>query len=655
MTGLTKEHLFQLHSVTNPILSPNEEEALFLRTIMNAQENAYDTHLFHLAVASGAVTQWTFGNESIASPQWSPDGIRITFLKKVHDVQQVFMMNRLGGEAQQVTELEAGVTSYVWHRCSTKLWLTAPVVDGQAFGEKAEDNPFPQPYVVENLKYKQEGLSGHGLRKQGEHMQIAFYTIATKELDVYTTVAVNHTLHAVSHQGDQLLVTVNYAENDEHKFNTELVLVDVATKKQQPFLQEEGVYQNAQFSYDDRYIAFSGHNEAYKNATQPALYVYDRDTNWTTNLTAALDLYVGDSAIADIQQHVQTSVIAWTETNDLYCQISTMGDVRLYYVTLDGAVYPASPEDEHVYSYAIFKSGNRALATISNPTFPGELFDVDISMGERKQLTHFHEDFLQAVTLSTPTQVSFERAGHMVYGWLLKPTEFTAGENYPLIVEIHGGPHAMYANTFFHELQLLAAQGYGVLYINPRGSHGYSQAFVDAVRGDYGGGDCEDILAAVDEVLATEPWIDRERLGVTGGSYGGFLTNWLVAHTDRFKAAVTLRSISNWVSFYGVSDIGYYFTEWQLATDRDVDTLWKHSPLNYVDTITTPLLIMHSEEDFRCPIEQAEQLYTAMKRLEKEVAFVRFPASNHNLSRAGKPNLRQERLGYMLDWFSRYL
>lgn len=238
----------------------------------------------------------------------------------------------------------------------------------------------------------------------------------------------------------------------------------------------------------------------------------------------------------------------------------------------------------------------------------------------------------------------------------MKPSQFKDGEKYPLIVEIHGGPHTMYANTFFHEMQLLAAQGYGVLYVNPRGSHGYSQTFVDAVRGDYGGGDYEDIMAGLDEVLREHFWIDAERLGVTGGSYGGFMTNWIVGHTNRFKAAVTQRSISNWISFFGVSDIGYYFTPWQIGADMtDPEKLWHHSPLKYAKNIETPLLILHSELDFRCPIEQAEQLFITLKSMGKETSFVRFPDNNHNLSRTGTPSLRIERLTQIITWFKNYL
>jgi len=203
---------------------------------------------------------------------------------------------------------------------------------------------------------------------------------------------------------------------------------------------------------------------------------------------------------------------------------------------------------------------------------------------------------------------------------------------------------------------LLAAQGYGVLYVNPRGSHGYSQQFVDAVRGDYGGGDYVDIMAGLDYIIERNDWIDTARLGVTGGSYGGFMTNWIVGHTNKFKAAVTQRSISNWVSFFGVSDIGYYFNDWQHGLDiTDVNKLWEISPLKYAGKVETPLLILHSENDLRCPIEQAQQLYITLKSMGKETEFVRFPEANHNLSRTGTPNLRIARLEEITNWFAKYL
>jgi dipeptidyl aminopeptidase/acylaminoacyl peptidase len=278
--------------------------------------------------------------------------------------------------------------------------------------------------------------------------------------------------------------------------------------------------------------------------------------------------------------------------------------------------------------------------------------------GEQRQLTNVNEEFLKEVELSKAEPISWKAPdGWELHGWIMKPIGFEEGNKYPLVLEIHGGPHAMYANTYFHEFQMLAASGFVVLFTNPRGSHGYGQEFVNAVRGDYGGKDYLDIMSAVDYVLETFDFIDENRMGVTGGSYGGFMTNWIVGHTNRFKAAVTQRSISNWLSFYGVSDIGYFFSEWEVEGDLidNAEKLWNHSPLKYVKNINTPLLILHGERDFRCPIEQAEQLYVALKRQKKPTKFVRFPEANHELSRSGNPKLRVDRLNYIKDWFVEHL
>ncbi|WP_338152474.1 S9 family peptidase [Indiicoccus explosivorum] len=333
-----------------------------------------------------------------------------------------------------------------------------------------------------------------------------------------------------------------------------------------------------------------------------------------------------------------------------------MGDVRLYYASLDGAIYPATGEGEHVYGYSISADGDVALLAVSTPVNPGELYLLDIVSGEQEALTSFNKDYTDGTDLAEPEPISAVSGEYDVHGWLMKPRGFEEGKKFPLIVNIHGGPHAMYGNTFFHEMQLLSARGFGVLYVNPRGSHSYSQIFVDAVRGDYGGGDYRDIMNALDSVIESNSWIDTERLGVTGGSYGGFMTNWIVGHTDRFKAAVTQRSISNWISFFGTSDIGYYFSDWQHGADMsEPDRLWDISPLKYAENISTPLLILHAENDSRCPIEQAEQLYITLKSMGKETEFIRFPESDHNLSRTGKPNLRYARLEALAGWMEERL
>jgi acylaminoacyl-peptidase len=215
----------------------------------------------------------------------------------------------------------------------------------------------------------------------------------------------------------------------------------------------------------------------------------------------------------------------------------------------------------------------------------------------------------------------------------------------------------MYGYGFFFEFQLLINRGYAVIYSNPRGGEGFGQEFVKAVNGHYGEMDYDDLLVWTDVAIKHTGWIDENRIGVTGGSYGGFMTNWIVGHTDRYAAAVTQRSISNWTSFHGVSDIGYTFLDRELLIDlfKDFEQAWKFSPIAYVENVKTPLLIIHSEQDMRCPIEQGEQFYVALKKLKKEVEMARFPGSNHELSRSGKPVLRVARLNQILRWMDGHI
>ncbi|WP_432354570.1 S9 family peptidase [Sporosarcina sp. A2] len=650
------EDLFELKSVTNPTLAPDGTEAVFIVTQIDEEENAYHAHLHHLDVESGNSTQWTFGKERVSQPQWSPDGSEVAFLSTREEKSQLYVMAAKGGEARRLTDYASGVNSFLWAPCGTKVWLTSTLENGKTFTDKEEVEVKKQPEAIRvtTMKYKMDGA---GLVKYDRHSQIGCLSLESEEITGFTEEPFQHSLEAISHDGQKLVIGVNRAENKDYEFRQPLVLVNVDTKEETVLVDEQGYFGGASFSKDDRYIAYGGSNRTFENATHTDLFVYDCEDGTTLNLTEMLDVPIGDAVVADHQQGPNPPIAIWTEGNYLYFQVSTMGDVRLYFADLEGSLYPASAENEHIYDYDVATNGQLALAAISDPANPGELYRLDIVTGERSVLTSFNETYVTDTNLVQPEAIQVQAAGGFtVHGWLMKPANYKQGTTYPLVINIHGGPHTMYGNSFFHEMQLLASQGWGVLYINPRGSHGYSQPFVDAVRGNYGGGDYQDIMDALDEGLKTNDWIDRDRLGIAGGSYGGFMTNWIVGHTDRFKAAVTQRSISNWISFFGVSDVGYYLCDWQIKADMtDIDTLWKHSPLKYAEHVKTPLLILHSENDFRCPIEQAEQLYITLKSMKKETEFVRFPESDHNLSRTGKPNLRITRLNELTGWLEKYL
>ncbi|GAB6110021.1 alpha/beta hydrolase family protein [Fusibacter bizertensis] len=273
------------------------------------------------------------------------------------------------------------------------------------------------------------------------------------------------------------------------------------------------------------------------------------------------------------------------------------------------------------------------------------------------QLTQFNQWVIETKNLSTPEKLSFEtEKGIMIEGWVMKPVDFDENRKYPGILNIHGGPKAAYGSVYFHEMQYWANEGYTVFFCNPRGSDGRGNEFSD-IRGKFGGIDYEDIMKFTDLVLEKYPCIDKSKLGVTGGSYGGFMTNWIIGHTDRFRAAASQRSISNWISKFNTTDIGYYFVEDQQAGNpwNDMEKLWDQSPLKFADKVKTPTLFIHSEEDYRCWMAEGLQMFTALKYHGVESRFCLFRGENHELSRSGKPKHRIRRLKEITEWFDHYL
>ncbi len=646
-----KEDLFELVSVATPIIAPNQLQAVFLKTVIDEKENTYYNYLYQLNLQTRQIQQLTFGKERISSVQWSPNSKMVSFISTREKEATLYILPIDGGEARAVVKELRHITSYQWYIDSATIYFTAKIE--QDFFEEKREKKKPEAYHVDRMRYK---LNGVGLLNTKQYAAFAKLDVTTGEITPLIKDETNYSVQHVSPDGQTVLLT-NWSTVKDDDFSMQLLQYSIEEKTMEKIFDMDGSLGGATYSHDGAYIAFEvSPNEPYRNATHNEVYVYDVTQQSAWSLTAMMDLPVGDYAIGDVQQSVQAPSVVWTEGNDLYFQMSSMGDVRLYYATLSGAIYPATPEEEHIYGYDITKDGQYALITCSSSTTVSNLYLHEVTTGERHQLTQFNENYEQTHHLVKPEIIQVENEGQLVWGWLMKPAQYQEGQKYPLLLAIHGGPHMMYANTFMHEMQLLAAEGYGVLYMNPRGSHGYSQEFVNGCRGDYGGGDYRDLMAAVDLAISEYAWVDSSRLGVTGGSYGGFMTNWIIGHTDRFKAALTQRSISNWVSFFGVSDIGYYFTPWQIEGDmRDVNKLWEHSPLKYVKNSTTPLMILHGELDDRCPIEQAEQLYTTMKSMGKEVEFIRFEQANHDLSRTGLPNLRLQRLEAIQNWFVKKL
>ena len=277
---------------------------------------------------------------------------------------------------------------------------------------------------------------------------------------------------------------------------------------------------------------------------------------------------------------------------------------------------------------------------------------------ENEKITSFNDDIFKDMYTGTPNRIVFNSNGADIVGYVILPENFDKNKKYKAILDVHGGPKTVYGSIYYHEMQVWANLGYVVMFTNPHGSDGRGDKYSD-IRGKYGSIDYTDLMNFVDVVLKKYPNIAENRLGVTGGSYGGFMTNWIITHTNKFKCAATQRSISNWISMYGVSDIGYYFSDDQNNTKFEKEdffkTLWEFSPLKYIKNCTTPTLIIHADSDYRCPVDQGYQLLTALKDMNIPSKMVVYKNENHELSRSGKPLARISRLENITNWMEEYL
>ncbi|MDT9720905.1 S9 family peptidase [Paenibacillus sp. ClWae2A] len=668
LRGITTEDLYQITWVNDPTPSPQGGQLVYVSRKTNEARDGYCSHLRLLHLGSQKDRMFTSG-EKDHSPAWSPDGSQLAFLREVDGESQVWIIATDGGEAQQISHLKHGVSSLLWSPDGHTL-LVKSSVDMSGDEESEHTDPIDdkpkllQEHVVDRIRMKSDASGLWNGRRS--HL----FTIAP--IDAYAEATPVTTGHydvgdyAWSPDGTSIAwITQMPEEGEEHNDYTltnHVYLAKADGSDVQQLTPEGYTFSRLTFAPDGQSLALLASDRSYGNATLVKLYTLPISGGEPVCLSTDWDVQLNHSIVGDMRSHLTTTGPVFSrDSSSILCLATIHGSVRIAKFARDGrsAEY-ILPDEREIYQFAELENG-QIVAAVADTLNPGDLYiyeqpeDPEV---EPIQITRSNPQLEGEIHLSTPETFWFNSSdGLRLQGWIMKPHGMVDGVKIPTILEIHGGPHMMYGFTFMHEFQILAAQGYAIVYINPRGGLGYGQQFVDACRGDYGGGDYRDLMESVDYALSQYEFIDESRLGVTGGSYGGFMTNWIVGHTDRFKAAVTQRSISNWLSFYGVSDIGYFFTEDQIGGNAwdDTEKLWKHSPLAYVGNVSTPLLILHGEQDLRCPIEQAEQLYIALKRRKQTTRLVRFPGANHELSRGGHPHLRVRRLEHIAGWFNEYL
>lgn len=652
---LTPDDLYRFRWVDHVRLSPGGDQVAYQIGWADAEARENRGEIFVHALEGGAEPVALPGSgRRDHSPEWSPDGTRVAFLGRTGARDQVYIAAAGGGEATRLTHLKDGVEAVRWSPDGQTMALLAPVltepdaVVDDPRAPEVPDQPFRPPVVrvARTLDHKRDGAGYFNGRRThlfvlpaagGQPRQLTDGRWSVESLEW-------------SPDGRTIAVIGDAEPDADRRRQSHLHRVGMDGSRR--LLVRAMKASVPAWSPDGSMIAFLaplGQGAGFHER----VWVVPADGGAPRCLTAGLDRACDGGVITDMRAG-HAARLAWSEDGSRVLFLASgPGTAEICSVDLAGEVRVELPAKRRVvYEFDLW--AGRLAACVTDPGQPGEVMLVEA--GEERRLTDCNP-WLRERYVAAPERHAFTAAdGLEMEGWLLGPPGPDPGHPLPLVMEIHGGPHGQYGWAFFHEFQVLAGMGFKVLYVNPRGSDGYGEEFKRAVVGDWAGADQADLMTALDQLISRTGLVDTERMGVGGGSYGGYMTNWIVGQTDRFRAAVAMRSISNLVSDYAQHDIVPWFQEEVgPAVWTSPDELWCRSPIRWVENIRTPLLLTHGEMDLRCPISQADELFGALRLLGREVEMVRFPGESHDLSRSGRPDRRVERLRRIADWFERHL
>ncbi len=676
MRRVTSKDLLDMRWVSDPQLSPDGSKVLFtVRSIAKEDgEEKYRTWIY--LAEDGKVRQLTSGPRGDFSPRWSPCGRHIAFLSdRGKEKTQIQLISLDGGEARQITFRKSGVGVPVWSPCGKKIAFAARE---EAHDDAGNAGKPTGARVVTRIQYK---MNGRGLLSDGRS-QLFVVDIESGQVTQVTSGEYSCREPEWSPCGRFLAFTSSRFEDYETKSIRDIYIVPVSGGDMRKITSSDAVLGGPSWSPDGEFIACYGHDNSMHGATVPGVCVVPVSGDPVKFLTRERQLHVGGSASGDMGGSPGHKP-AWTkDSQSIYFSAMQRGRTDLYKVCVSsGEISTVTSGNCTVAGWSKADELDSFAVHLSSPATIGDIFVVEDTVqseklpwkgfscshpgqfdlkghgGKIRRLTEVNNPLLSSVHISFPEEFEVESdPGAKVNAWIMKPVGWKEGLKYPCVLEIHGGPHSAYGPTFFHEFQFLASRGYGVVFANPRGSTSYGQQFEAAIRHDWGGADYRDLMAVMDYVQKLS-WVDESRLGVLGGSYGGYMTNWMVTQTDLFRAAVTMRSTCNRMSQFGTSDAAYRNGQFEFDGDPwdNPAAYLDRSPIMYVRNVVTPVMIIHSEEDLRCPIGQAEEFFVALKKTGKTAVMVRFPGENHELSRSGKPSNRIERLEYIAAWFDRYL
>ena len=701
--NITERDLFNFVWVGDPQISPDGSRVAFVRVTVNEKKDGYDTSIWTVSTANGETHQLTTGTRD-SSPRWSPDGMYLAFVRVTEkdgrpDVPQLFMLAMAGGDSFQFTNIARGAAQPQWAPDGKTIAFVnsanpedlAKLKDAQKEGlpnpaaqpaPQGAASPGPSPAdskkpddkrdsdvrVITRAVYRFNG-PGYLDPKHPQHIWViaapgnADEKVTPKQL---TTGRFAEDNVIWTKDGSQVYFTSDRTDEPYYDLpSTDIYSVPVSGGQPVKVTSLEMDAGGFALSPNGKQFAFiASISRPVKSYRQPDLWVMDiapdAPNTKPRNLTGEFDYDVGGGLTGDntAPRGGGGNAPVWTaDGRGLTTIYAKEGRANLAtFDVANGKLTDLTRGNQAVTNFRSTADGSKLVYTVSTPTQLGDLYLLERSSVNSRQLTNFNEKLFSGLNLTEPEEIWYQSFdGKKIQAWVQKPPDFDANKKYPLILNIHGGPHAAYGFIFDHEFQWMAAKGYVVLYPNPRGSTSYGQEFGNIIQYNYPGDDHKDLMAGVDELIK-RGYIDEKRLGITGGSGGGVLTNWAIGHTTRFAAAVSQRDISDWSAWWYTADFTQFQPNWFRGAPFEDPDFKTRSPITYIDKVTTPLMLILGEADWRTPTGAGgEQMFRALKYRKIPTVMVRFPNESHELSRSGQPWHRIERLQHIVGWFDKWL
>jgi dipeptidyl aminopeptidase/acylaminoacyl peptidase len=631
-TPLTFDDFISLGRVSDPQISPDGKHVAFVVTRYSKETNKGNSDIYIMPLKDGEARQLTRSPGTDNSPRFSPDGKWIAFRSTRSSTSQIWVLPTTGGEARQVTELSTGASSPMWMPDGVHIVFRSrvfPDCDDDACNEQrleADEKDKVEARIYDNLLYR------HWDEWRGERRSHIFIVpldggIATDltpgSVDVPTfTLGSSHDV-AISPDGAEICVAINRNKNLERNIDNNLYVMPIDGGEMQRVTDNDANDNHPAYSPDGKYIAYRAMMRPGFEADRYRPKLYDRASGETTDL--GVDL-------ADKMDRSVRSIMWAPDSKSIYVTCGDLGNVSLYRVEIKNGKTTQLSRDIYVASPGMSPDGKTIVFLQQTSTSPYEVFSMDRKGGRVRQVSTVNNELLARIDMNPLETFTFEGAeGTPVSGFLLKPPGFREGERYPLVFLIHGGPQGAWSNNFHWRwnYQMFAAPGYVVVAINPRGSTGFGQKFTDEITQDWGGKVYEDLMSGLDYVLATYPFIDEERLGAAGASYGGYMINWIEGHSDRFDCLVNHDGVYNFTSFYGTTE-ELWFPEWEYGgVPWENPDYERYSPHRYAKNFKTPMLVIHGGKDYRVDPSEGFQVFTALQRQGVPSRLLYFPDEGH--------------------------